>query len=384
VDLNDEIFYNKEHKKNFKFALFLYFLKEGTKIGDEFVYELLQFGDKEFMAFNFYGYFKEKEIIDIYESLFNNIGFDFMQKEIILDEILSVLLDTVDACGISNLHSQLFFCLFQKNIKPNIIKYLSGKFIEYYGNDILEEELVRIIIKFLHIYGRAVCIFRKPKLLSFDIIAILSYLLPNLNENSIAKLQEHYFKNGMNFFNFQMKLFYSQYNLKLSSNYENIPSYLFNLNEFKIMDYFFKFNFIQKNFNEHLIISFLISIRKNFDHLLKILCTFVLYFLRNNFFTAQEVMNSIHIFNNEYKERVPYTSEQISKMNQKLKLICLYEQKTPKTLLFLSKQAIKNCFKVITFGKIKQLDLPENLKINFLDTELIDESLFDKIYNQVE
>ena len=73
-----------------------------------------------------------------------------------------------------------------------------------------------------------------------------------------------------------------------------------------------------------------------------------------------------------------FDTDQILK---KLKLVCSYDQRTPKTLIFFSKQAIKKCFKIITSDKIKQLDIPKTLKDTFLDTELIDETTFEKIYN---
>jgi hypothetical protein len=196
----------------------------------------------------------------------------------------------------------------------------------------------------------------------------------------MAILQEHYFKKGIDFFDFQMKILLSQDFLKISSNYETIPNYLFELNEFKIIEYFFKFNFVDKNLKKYLILHFLTFANRNFDHLLRVLCTFVMYFLRNNFFCVQEVLDVLSEFTNGTSS-VRYDTDQTLKINKKLKFVCLYEQNTPKTLLFFSKQAIKKCFKIITSDKIKQLDLPKNLKDTFLDTELIDESTFEKIYN---
>ena len=145
------------------------------------------------------------------------------------------------------------------------------------------------------------------------------------------------------------------------------------------MEYFFKYNFISKNFKKYLILHFLTFANRNFDQLLRVLCTFVLYFLRNNFFSIQEVLDVLSEFTNGTSS-VRYDTDQILTINKKLKLVCLYDQKTPKTLIFFSKQAIKKCFEIITSDKIKQLDIPQNLKDTFLDTDLIDEPSFEQIF----
>ena len=220
-----------------------------------------------------------------------------METTLIVDELLSLDWKSVDLKR--SLHSQLFFCLFQKHLKPNIIKYICGKFKDHHGNDKLEEELARIIIRFLKTYGRSVCIYRNPNLLSFDIITLLEYSLPSFSEQTIASLQEHYFKKGVDFFDLHMKLLQSRDNLKRSSNYETIPKYLFQLNEFKIMEYFFKFNLVNKDFVKCLTLYLMTFSFENFDHIFRMLCTFVLYFLRNNFFSIEEVMDILMKFCNE-------------------------------------------------------------------------------------
>jgi hypothetical protein len=59
IDLNDEVFYNRSYKKNFKFALIFYLIRENIMPKSDFLYKQLNFDRMDFMEFNFYEYLNE-------------------------------------------------------------------------------------------------------------------------------------------------------------------------------------------------------------------------------------------------------------------------------------------------------------------------------------
>ena len=68
---HDDIFYDFNHKKNFKFSLYLHFLRENNFN----ILNILKFDPGQFMtSFKLYEHLKNDEIIEIFESLFK-IGF---------------------------------------------------------------------------------------------------------------------------------------------------------------------------------------------------------------------------------------------------------------------------------------------------------------------
>ena len=142
IDLNDDIFYNSEHKKDFKFALFLYFFREKTNINDKYAYGMLKFHPIELMPFCLYGYFNEEELIAIFESLFD-IGFDFNETSIIILNILNKYEFNHKYLDNSKF-TQLMPCIYQKGIKPKLIKYFVNKFKQKIGYERLQEEIVKI------------------------------------------------------------------------------------------------------------------------------------------------------------------------------------------------------------------------------------------------
>ena len=77
IDDND-IFYHSECKKNFKFSLYLHFLRTKETFDGEYVYKNLDLDDYQAMQnFNIYEKYSLEQIIGVFESIFK-IGFDFM------------------------------------------------------------------------------------------------------------------------------------------------------------------------------------------------------------------------------------------------------------------------------------------------------------------
>ena len=90
-----------------------------------------------------YGYFNEKELIAIFESLFD-IGFDFNETSIIILNILHNYEFNHKYLDNSKF-TQLMPCIYQKGIKPELIKYFINKFQQEMDNQRLQEEIVKIL-----------------------------------------------------------------------------------------------------------------------------------------------------------------------------------------------------------------------------------------------
>ena len=131
IVLNDDIFYNKEHKKNFEFALFLYLFKEKIKYKDEHLYEIIVFDDSDCLCtdFKLYEYFNEEQIIEIFEQL-TNIGFDINEENIFPLHYIRWSKYNSSQFDIFNC-SQLLPCICQTGITPKLIKYFIHKYFMF-------------------------------------------------------------------------------------------------------------------------------------------------------------------------------------------------------------------------------------------------------------
>jgi hypothetical protein len=129
IEEND-IFYDSTFKKNFKFCLYLHFLRNKAKYNGEFVYKQLEFNVSQAMGyFNIYEKYSLEQIIEIFESMFT-IGFDFMLTE--------------NFFKLNSFHykyTQFASCIAQKHVNSYILGYLINKYTKIYGYAKAQQEL---------------------------------------------------------------------------------------------------------------------------------------------------------------------------------------------------------------------------------------------------
>jgi len=169
IDEND-IFYAPTFKKNFKFCLYLHFLRNKAKHNGEFLYKQLELNDSQAIgSFNIYEKYSLEQIIEIFESIFA-IGFDFMVKG---DAINYLFIEKLD---FHYKYTQLAFCIGQNYINSSILGYMIDKCIQNYGYAKVQQELADSLKHCLMFH-----VFSGLLLSSKYLIEILEFILPNLN-----------------------------------------------------------------------------------------------------------------------------------------------------------------------------------------------------------
>ena len=382
IDLNDDVFYNSEHKKDFKFAMFLYFFREKTKINDKYAYEMLKFHPIELMPFRLYDHFNEEKLIAIFESLFD-IGFDFNEISIIIVNV-SEHYEFNPKYFDNSKFTQLMPCIYQKGIKPKLIKYFVNKFHQKMGYEKLQEEMVKILF-----HGLVYCQFSLicfPNAFYFeDLIQIYYCLLPLLNPTSLNKLKI-LFEMDKKYIVYAHIHFYKimRFNQQLKKG-SSVFEYFFDMNSFKLLDMLVVYDLFYSKDYEMIVLKLIINtldIVPDLNKQLKIICCMIFYFLKNGLLNVETILNIVEIFSNG--KILFLNKEALIYIEEKIKLICYHKEKE-NTLLTLSKRVIRNLIKNFSHHQkieiLSGLNIPKDLISFIFKTEKINEFEFNKIYN---
>ena len=394
IDLNDEIFFNRKYKKKFKFALIFYLIREKTMHKSDFLYKQLNFDRMDFMEFNFYEYLTEKQTTHMFESL-NEIGFDFKIKSIFLNYTLLLDIKEYDELEIKNSTcSQLFPCLCQKGIKPEIIKYILNEFKQQCEcEDVFEDEFAKALLHTTffyatNLYGYPSYLIPKLKLRSVDLLNILNSLFPLLNESSITKFQILFtnMKKVMCICGIADLLANDNDSRNYIVESKDINNYLFNMIDFKILDIFVSYNlFSLKNYSN--LFESLLNYRVYLKQLAPKACCFIIYYLNNNLSDSEKILNAVKSSIFRMRDFVDggyhpiITKEARDYCEDKIVKVYSYEIKKTKSLLYWAKQAIRSSIGVITSDKLEKLNLSFNLKNLILKTDKLEQDKFYEIFS---
>lgn len=350
------VFYSQSCLKNFKFALSLYFIKENSN-----VYDLLEFDRMEFMSFQFYEQFSENQIIEIYKSLFE-IGFSLgEQSEILnLNDMFSFNPSRID----ESRYSQLLPCICQNGIKPNIIKYLIDKYSEIIIASGVQRELTRIVKQSTLFYQYSLFPRAKPKLKPKDLMNILKTVLPLLNESSIKALKRSGLSNK--FVGCHLKSYSHPAIYKLID--DNHSNYLFERVDFKLLDILISYGLLNHD-HYSMILNYLSTsyVRQSFKEQLKLFSGFLCFFLENEIFDKNMTK---HWLKNRLSdmELMDIEVENVNHLTKAVLSFCKSDISTPKSLLKLSRFAVRKYLKSFSNESLKSLNLPSELETFVLNS----------------
>ena len=400
ISYKNDIFFDFQVKKNFKFAMFFNLIKANhdSKLKRILLNKRVDTMDEDTMIskLKLYEMLDENDMIDEFESMLK-YGFDLAQTSRIFG---LVNLDDPKQLATfkSNMqrqlndindykYSQLVVFICQHGIKPSIIKFLLDKFksMPCIDDDRFQAELVKILIHSIKVYHRGV-IRKKGK--NFDsmiganeMINILSTILPILKLNSMLefKLQFDDLKNEV--VEFYTLIFHNKSNIKLIENEENFPSYLYDRKSFKVMDIFISFNLLNKNDLFALLKSIYLDGIEFYDSVpvkIKNFSLFLYYLIDNklidfekfsNWYKVDETLknidwlNDIHVspfYKREHKIYVKNINDIAELTAKKCK-----ENVKMDSLLNICLQKVKKKFVAITDDCLEKSKLPKSI-INLL------------------
>ena len=390
VDLNDEIFYNRNYKKNFKFALMFYLIREKIMHKNDFLYKQINFDRMDFMEFNLYEYLNEKQTVGMFESL-NEIGFDFMEKSIFINYMLLEEIIAYDAIEIQNSTcSQLFPCLCQKGINLEIIKYITNEFKEQCeSEDIFDDEIAKALLHITFFYATNLYgdfYYQKLKLRSIDLLNILKSLFPLLNKRSASKFQLLFTTMKRNMCLYGFSDLFAKTDLRICfAELEDMNKYLFSMINFEILDIFVRFNFFSVE-NYLKLFEDLIKFRVNLDQLAPKACCLIIYLLNNSLLDSKKILDEVegHIMSKKNFVDAGYhpiiTKESRDYCENKIIKVYSYEIKKVKSLLFWAKQAVRSSIGFITNHKLETLNLSKEYRNLILKTDKLREDEFNEIF----
>jgi hypothetical protein len=133
------------------------------------------------------------------------------------------------------------------------------------------------------------------------------------------------------------------------------------------------------------IINTLLDIYKkmsiHFKELVKIVCTLILYFIRNHFLNANEVFDAFERYKTSHMGDL---REEKNFIDEKLNKICYSKRKNVKPLFRLANIKLKELLKKFSFSQkreiLRKFRLPKDFINNILKTEKFNENEFDNIY----
>ena len=364
---NDDIFYDFNFKKNFKFALYLYLYREKIRINNQnlYLYELIEFDYSGFILnFSLYEHFNEAEIIRLYETLFE-IGFSLNETSEVYNKF-----DLKNHTGMEEIKlykfTQLLNCICQKHITHNAINYLVSKFLEQNSMDVLQEELAKIIRQCTFYYqilnGDENC----DKLRSKDLLVILGALFPKLNNKSMLDLK-YLINFSIDDFmdcHFKSYSYFYNYETKSDSNFN-----VFYKNSFKIIEYFIKYDIFNHNVYFKILYSLVSSYTNSddnsFESFVKNFCLFIDYFLQNRFLTRNDVLCWLF---SEISIKWKFTENEYNMLCKNIKIVCDTRGKNPFSLFNLARFSIKHSVNITSDQNISKFNLPGYLKKSLMDT----------------
>ena len=379
---NDAFFYDPKYKKNFKFSILLYALKNKAKFKNfDSFFENLNFDDFDFMLDeSIYERLGEPELIEMFESMFE-LGFSLNEKLLVVAKYTfgSYLRKGLDEF----MCSQLFVCLYQNGIRPNLIDYLVNKYAEKFGLDAARDEIVQVVCQSDSCFHLGLFFFMELSLKTSNLIMLLRCLFLYLNRSSVIKLRKMLNKPFHNFANFHFMFYFDDIASPLIENDANYKeSFLFKRKYFQIFELFLRYCvFEAKDFyNIACHIGLYVEVdERNLKKSLEFFVLFVFYFLENELATTDFILEwAFEILKSLDDDSISgYSRLLIEKL---VYLVCETYKKTPKSLLRLCRQKIRDEIQVINDEDLNKLDLPKELNLYLRNTLLIDEDFFYSNY----
>ena len=337
VEENDgDIFYDVNHKKNFKFSVYLHFLKENNLE----ICKSLKFDRHQFLTgYKLYENKSNDELINLFDSLFK-IGF----KLDFLSEIYEKFKKKPDTKPQS--YTQLFSCIYQNGISSFLINFLIQKLKNdcNFTNLMVQNELLKGLKTLTYFFYRNVS-HRKPKLEANYYLTIISTLLPMFDEIFIKRLKKAcYMDTHSLVIQATLSIFFPN-RAKFIEGEEECSIYLFKRKMFKIIDLFFQYKLLRAKdhievfdalCNMHFVYRF------PFDLQMEYIVTYIYYLLENDFMSTKAIIGN---FKKVLKfDRIDYTTklEEFQFVNDTLDDICKTYQSKPRSLFCLSRLAIRN------------------------------------------
>jgi hypothetical protein len=383
VDEND-IFYDPQYQKNFKFTLYLHFYKEKR----EDIYKSLKFDDLSFLTnFKLYEHYQNNDdIINLYENMFK-IGFSLTVKtetcdQAFLQDEKKILINV----------TQFATAISQTNINSFTIRFLKRKLDNECKNNqiIIQEYLVNFFKHINNVYSHSLLhSFRnkenRMRLSSSDVLRILTEVLPLLNNKSILML------NKKQEFTFMYERIIGTYCDKFETitieGSNDYPKYLYDRKSFKIIDLIIKYNILPNDYYFellfHLFGFWTYDDKKYWEHI-EIMALYFYYLLDNKFTSSKKVMEYFNKWLNLKRLNSilgpPKVSLLINTLNFVLNLnICLTN-----SLAKLAKFEIKNAIKCTSNEILSQLELPIDALNEIKNTTKLNQKTFYEYYSNKE
>ena len=382
----NDIFYDPKYKKNFRFSILLYVLKNKSKFKNfDYFFENLKFDDFHFMyKQNIYEHLNEQDIVEMYEDMFE-FGFNINEKLLVISHYKYIFHFYLSKGLNDFMYSQLFVCIYQNGIKPNLINYLVGKYASIYGMDAARNEIVQIISLSESTYHLNLYFYMEVELRTSNLIMILKILFPYLNRSSIIDLRQTLNKPFRNFANFHFMFYFNDTVSPLIENESNTKNYLFRRKYFQIFNILIKYcAFKETCFDDTLYFIYLATFdfhqemdNQNFKKSLEFFVLYVLYFIENGILNTDYILNWV---NNKIIDNSSISTDKQLFISKLVGLICEKYNKTPKRLIKLCRQKIRNTIQIITDEDINKLDLPKELNSYLKNTILLNENYFHSYY----
>ena len=357
IDDFKDFFYNPTLYKDFKFSLYLHYLKQGNYA----ILNSLKFDESQFLtSFKLYEHLKTKqEIFELYKSLFD-IGFLIDFKTNIYEYYFMRHEDEKEPY----VYNQLLPCINQNGISTiaiqQIIEFLK---LAYKSHSFKTQQyLIKLLNEIILTCQHNIYYLTKPKLKPKELITILSTILPMINERYLNEMITYY-EIDLNFImnGFFKEIlnpdFYAVLEEGANFSIENV----YDWNGFKLIDVLVKYKLISTSslatFLEKLISSYYKIGQKNVE--ISFFSAFMFYFWDN-----------CYIDRNEYSI---YTNKICSRISNKFKVeaakvvttLFLYipdfNDNPPESLLSLSRKAIRRSMKGLSDENLSKLNLPNHL-----------------------
>ena len=379
--IDDDIFYDPTHKKDFQFSLYLHFFKNKAKFKNILIYKQLKFDHVGFMLhFKLYKKYGEDQIFDLYESMFR-LGFDLSIKKNILNKN-DCFYAGVEQNGIE--FTQLICCLCQNGITKSIIKYLVNKYLHEYGYEKTQVELIKIIKVSIYYFFYYLTDSPSPRLTSTDLIILLDTLFDLLDENSLKHLRRIFRNNLDELFHNLVRGFIEKYEGKAKMQIEYHLDYLYDRKSFRIFDYFVKyklFNYRDVNNRLSYLTFFVIFGKYIYKRDVHLLALMILYLLMNKVCDRKKIFEWFRMEINSNKRYVKRRITFFTKIFATIydNFVNNYHKKTLK-LAHIARGCIRDRIRNLSKFDLNKLNLPEHLACFIKESILLNKKDYFEIY----
>ena len=373
---DDDIFYDPNLKKDFKFSMYLHFLKNEAKFNNIPIYEQLKFDYVGFVKeFKLYESLSKDQISEMFESMFQ-LGFDLSIKRHILN-IMDFSYPGLKQAGFE--FTQLICCLCQNGITKSIIEYWVEKYLHEYGYDRTQVELVKIIKNSILYFQFYLNLLQSPRLKTSDLVILLDNLLDLLDGDSLKRLRKYMHINIIVLVQENARGFIKKYRKSVINQTEYDLNFLFDRKYFKIFDYLVKYKLYNDRNIKNFLFSFLFEIffvnspSRNKVHWLAMI---VIYLLTNRYFTKKKLFEWLRMVT----KKKCFRDRDVNFVHKLFITVCDAYYRTPLKLSHIAREVIRSRINYISKFDLKKLNLPEHLACFVRESILPDKKEYRKKY----